>query len=45
MTSVPHLWAVKDGVLLTVAGIATADELLAVAQSLEVYPGPSPAAE
>jgi molybdopterin biosynthesis enzyme MoaB len=45
VTSVPHLWAVKDGVLLTIAGIATADELLEVAESLEVYPGPSPAAE
>jgi hypothetical protein len=34
-TTVPHLWAVKDGVLLTVAGSATADELLAVASSLQ----------
>jgi len=44
-TSAPHLWAVKDGVLLTVAGGATADELLKVAESLQVYPGPSPAAQ
>jgi hypothetical protein len=44
-TSAPHLWAMKDGVLLTVAGAATADELLAVAESLEVYPGSAPAAE
>ena len=35
MTTTPHLWAVKDGVLLTVAGSATAEELLAVAASLE----------
>ena len=34
-TTTPHLWAVKDGVLLTVAGSATAEELLAVAASLE----------
>jgi hypothetical protein len=39
-TSAPHLWAVKDGVLLTIAGGATAKELLAVAESLQVYPGP-----
>ena len=37
-SSTPHLWAVKDGVLLTIAGGATADELLAVANSLQVYP-------
>ena len=36
--STPHLWAVKDGVLLTIAGGATAEELLAVAESLQVYP-------
>jgi hypothetical protein len=35
VTTTPHLWAVKDGVLLTVAGSATAEELLAVAASLE----------
>jgi hypothetical protein len=35
VTTTPHLWAVKDGVLLTVAGAATAEELLAVAASLE----------
>ncbi len=34
-TTVPHLWAVRDGVLLTVAGSATTDELLAIAASLE----------
>jgi hypothetical protein len=44
-TSAPHLWAEKDGVLLTIAGMATADELLAVAESLYAYPGPSPASE
>jgi hypothetical protein len=38
-SSAPHLWAVKDGVLLTIAGGATAGELLAVADSLQVYPG------
>ena len=32
----PHLWAMKDGVMLTVAGSATAAELLAVANSLRV---------
>ena len=40
-TSMPHLWAVKDGVLLTIAGGATAEELLAIAESLQVYPGAS----
>ena len=44
-TSAPHLWAEKNGVLLTIAGVATADELLAVAESLQAYTGPSPAAE
>ena len=34
-TTTPHLWAVKGHVLLTVAGSATAEELLAVAASLE----------
>ena len=34
-TTVPHLWAVKNGVLLTIAGSATAEELLAIAASLE----------
>ncbi|MCX6362825.1 MAG: hypothetical protein NTW58_01375, partial [Actinobacteria bacterium] len=38
-SSAPHLWAVKDGVLLTIAGGATAEELLAIANSLQVYPG------
>ena len=32
----PHLWAMKDGVMLTVAGSATEAELLAVANSLRV---------
>jgi hypothetical protein len=36
-TSTPHLWAVKDGVLLTVAGGASADELLRIADSLQDY--------
>jgi hypothetical protein len=40
-TTAPHLWAVKDGVLLTIAGGATADELLTIAESLQVYPGAS----
>jgi hypothetical protein len=44
-TSAPHLWAEKDGVLLTISGMATADELLAVAESLHAYPGSSPASE
>lgn len=35
LSSSPHLWAVKDGVLLTVAGGASAKELLAVAESLQ----------
>jgi hypothetical protein len=42
-TSVPHLWAEKDGFLLTIAGAATAEELLAVAESLQVYPSVAPA--
>ena len=37
-SSTPHLWAVKDGVLLTIAGAATAEELLEVAGSLQTYP-------
>jgi hypothetical protein len=36
--SMPHLWAFKDGVLLTIAGGATAEELFAIAQSLQPYP-------
>jgi hypothetical protein len=35
--SAPHLWAVKDGILLTIAGGATAKELLAIAESLKPY--------
>jgi len=42
-SSTPHLWAVKDGVLLTIAGGATAEELLAIANSLQVYPAASTA--
>jgi hypothetical protein len=41
-SSTPHLWAVKDGVLLTIAGGATARELLAIADSLQPYPAPTP---
>jgi hypothetical protein len=37
-TTTPHLWAVNEGVLLTVAGSATAEELLAVAASLQPVP-------
>jgi hypothetical protein len=33
--TIPHLWAVKDGTLLTVAGDASADELIAIADSIE----------
>jgi hypothetical protein len=33
--SSPHLYAVKDGILLTIAGSATADELVKIAESLE----------
>ena len=33
--TIPHLWAVKDGTLLTVAGDASAGELLAIADSIE----------
>lgn len=32
--TLPHLWAVKDGMLLTVAGDATAAQLLAIADSM-----------
>jgi hypothetical protein len=35
--TMPHLYAVKDGILLTVAGPATANELIAVAESLQLY--------
>jgi hypothetical protein len=35
--TVPHLYAVKDGVMLTVAGRATAKELVAIAESLQPY--------
>ena len=36
-TTIPHLYAVKNGVLLTVAGGATAEELIAIAESLRPY--------
>jgi hypothetical protein len=42
ISSTPHLWAVKDGVLLTIAGGASARELLEIANSLQSYPVPSP---
>jgi hypothetical protein len=35
--SAPHLYAVKDGMLLIVAGSASADELIRIAESLETY--------
>jgi hypothetical protein len=37
--TIPHLWAVKDGLLLTVGGDASAEQLLAVANSMETYAG------
>ena len=33
--TIPHLWAVKDGMLLTVAGDASAGQLRAIADSIE----------
>jgi hypothetical protein len=33
--SVPHLWGISDGLVFTIAGDLTADELIAVAESLE----------
>jgi hypothetical protein len=33
--TVPHLWAVKDGVLLMVGGDASAEQLLAIANSIQ----------
>jgi hypothetical protein len=33
--TIPHLWAVKDGMLLTVAGDATAEDLVAIANSMD----------
>lgn len=35
--SMPHLFVVKGDMLLTIAGAATADELVAIAESLEPY--------
>ena len=42
-SSAPHLWAVKDGVLLTIVGGASARELLEIADSLQPYRAASPA--
>ena len=36
---VPHLWAVKGHLLLTIAGAATEDELVAMANSMKTYQG------
>ena len=36
---VPHLWAWKDHLLVTIAGAATADELVAMANSMRAYQG------
>jgi hypothetical protein len=33
----PHLWVVKNGIVLTIAGSATAKELVAIAESLRPY--------
>ena len=35
--TLPHLWAVKDGILLTVAGDCSAEELLAIADSMQPW--------
>ena len=35
----PHLWAVKGHLLLTIAGAATKDELVAMANSMKTYQG------
>ncbi len=45
-STTPHLWAVKDGRLLTIAGGATQKELIAIADSLAPYDarGASPSA-
>ena len=34
---IPHLYAVKDHAMLTVAGGVTADELVEIAESLQRY--------
>jgi hypothetical protein len=39
-SSAPHLWAVKDGILLTIVGGADGRELLQMADSLQPYPPP-----
>ena len=39
-SSTPHLWAVKDGILVTIAGGASARELLEMADSLQLNPAP-----
>jgi hypothetical protein len=36
-TTTPHLWAVKGHLMLTIAGSATADELITIAESLRSY--------
>jgi hypothetical protein len=33
----PHLWAVKDGMLLMVGGDASVEQLVAVADSIEEW--------
>ena len=33
--TIPHLWAVKDGMLLTVAGDASAEDLIAIANPID----------
>ena len=40
-SSTPHLWAVKDGVLLTIAGGANARELLEIADKMQRAPAPT----
>jgi hypothetical protein len=35
--TIPHLWAVKDGILLTVAGDCSAEQMLAIADSMEPW--------
>ncbi len=37
--SIPHLWVVKDGVMLTVAGGVTAGELVRIAESMRPVSG------
>jgi hypothetical protein len=43
--TIAHLWVVKDGLMFTVAGRATAEELIAIAESVQPYlPGTASAA-